>query len=219
MDVPFFPNTGDGTHCFQAALRMVLAKLMPRKSFGYEDLDIISGKQPGKWTWPTQAMMWMAGQGLEIRLIEEFDYRAFVERGNEYLIERYGQEVAKAQAENSDIEAEREIAKKFVDVAPIEYRIPELSDIKNNFKRDALTIVNINASALHGLRGYSGHFVVICDVDESSVRLHDPGLPPNPNLKVSRRIFERSWGYPTARDKNLMAIGWPAQNAARRGRQ
>lgn len=219
MDIPFFPNTGDGTHCFQAALRMVLAKLMPRKSFGYEDLDIISGKQPGKWTWPTQAMMWMAAQGLEVRLIEEFDYRAFVDRGNEYLIERYGREVANAQAENSDIEAERKIAKKFVDIAPIEYRIPELSDIKNNFKRDALTIVNLNASALHGLRGYSGHFVVICDVGESSVWLHDPGLPPNPNMKVSRRIFERAWGYPKPRDKNLMAIGWPAENPARRGRQ
>ncbi len=207
MKIPFYPNTGDGTHCFQAALKMALGKLIPEKDFSYEFLDKISNKKPGKWTWPTSAMLWMMDQGLKIGLIEEFDYQAFVDRGGEYLIERYGEEVGKAQVENSDVEEERVVARKFVDQAPIEYRIPELQDIKNLLEDENVVIINLNSAALHGREGYAGHFVVICDVDDEKIILHDPGLPPESNFEVNLETFERAWGYPTNNDRNLLSIG------------
>jgi len=206
MNIPFHPNTGDGTHCFQAVLMMALAKLMPDREFSYEDLDLISRKKPGMWTWPTAAMLWMTGEGLEPGLIEEFDYRAFVDRGGDYLIERYGEEVGRAQMAMSDIETECEIAREFVDVAPIEYRIPTVDDIKKKIDDDCVVIVNLNSAALQELEGYSAHFVVICEVDEKNITLHDPGLPARPDLKVSTDVFERAWGYPTLRDRNLLFI-------------
>lgn len=206
MDIPFFPNTGDGTHCFQAALRMALGALWPERPFTYDELDRISEKLPGKWTWPTAAMLWMIEQGLTVRLIEEFDYRAFVERGEAYLLDRFGEEVGRAQIANSDIEREREIARRFVDLAPLEDRIPGLDDIRWQLEGGAVVIVNINAAALYGRPGYSGHFVVICEVGDDAVVLHDPGLPPAPHVRVSRGDFDRAWAYPTDRDRNLMAI-------------
>jgi hypothetical protein len=185
---------------------MALAVLLPQVEFSSEELDTISHKLPGKWTWPTAAMLWMIEEGLKVRLIEEFDYNAFVERGSEYLIERFGSEVAKAQAANSDIEREQEIARQFAKHAPIENRIPTIEDISKLIDGGSVVIVNLNAAMLFENTGYSGHFVVICKVEDETITLHDPGLPPSPNLKVSRSIFEKAWGYPSERDKNILAI-------------
>lgn len=184
---------------------MALAVVMPERKFSYDELDKISKKLSSKWTWPTAAMLWMLEQNLKIGLIEEFDYRAFVDEGEKYILSRFGEEVGRAQIENSDIEVEREIAKRFVSLAPIETRIPTIKDIKKMIDDGAIVIVNLNAAMLHGVKGYSGHFVVVCDVGENIV-LHDPGLPPFPNFQVSLDIFERAWGYPKARDKNLLYV-------------
>jgi len=209
MEIPFHPNTGDGTHCFQAALRMALGALVPEREFTYEELDRISVKLPGRWTWPTAAMLWMIERGLEIRLIEDFDYGDFARRGGDYLIERYGEEVGRSQMEHSDVEFERSISQRFAKIAPVEKRPATLGDIRGEMGRGAVVIVNLNAAPLHGDEGYSGHFVVICEVGDDRVSLHDPGMPPGPNLTVGLDRFMAAWGYPTARDQNLMSIRRP----------
>jgi hypothetical protein len=206
MDIPFFPNTGDGTHCFQAAMKMALAVMWPERDFSYEELDRISMKLPGKWTWPTAAMLWMIEQGLALSLIEDFDYRAFAERGGAYLVERYGKEVGEAQMAHSDVEVERDVSRRFADVAPIERRSPTIEDLVSEMQRGAVVIVNINAAPLYDLEGYSGHFVVLCEIADDAVVLHDPGLPPNPGVRVPLDRFLAAWAYPTDRDRNLLSI-------------
>lgn len=206
MNIPFYPNTGDGTHCFQAALRMALSYFDPSREFTYSELDKISQKEEGKWTWPTAAMLWLMENGYEVKLVEEFDYTDFAKRGADYLIEKYGHEVAGIQTENSDIEREQEIASRFIEYAPLEFRIPELDDIKKLIADNWVVICNINASLLYGQHGYSGHFIVMLDVDGDEVVLHDPGLPPYPNKPIEKKLFEKAWGYPVQSDKNLLAI-------------
>ena len=206
MNIPFHPNTGDGTHCFQAALKMALAYVDPDREYTYEELDEISQKDPGKWTWPTTAMLWLMEHHYEIRLVEEFDYAAFAERGGDYLIEKCGYEVAQVQMDNSDIERERKIAAKFVEYAPLEFRIPTIADLRRYLNDHWVITCNINSALLHGQPGYSGHFVIITDVTDDEVILHDPGLPPSPNFAVERAVFEKAWGYPESSDKNLLAV-------------
>jgi hypothetical protein len=38
IEMPFYPNTKDNTHCCQAALRSILKKIYPRKNFSYKKL-------------------------------------------------------------------------------------------------------------------------------------------------------------------------------------
>ncbi|MFH1830791.1 MAG: hypothetical protein ABH871_08475 [Pseudomonadota bacterium] len=209
MNIPFFPNTGDGTHCFQAAMKMALAKLLPEREFSYEELDRISLKLPGRWTWPTAAMLWMIEKGLEVKLIEQFDYADFAKRGGEYLIERYGKEVGGAQIEHSDVEFERDISLRFSKIAPIELRPAYLEDLQKEMARGAVVIVNLNACVLQDQEGYSGHFVVMCDIGDKEIRLHDPGFPPMPNVIVPVDRFIKAWAYPTACDRNLLSISCP----------
>ncbi len=203
---PFHSNTPDGTHCFQAALASVFGHIWPERKFSFADLDKISAKVPGKWTWPTAAMIWMIEQGLDMVLIEDFDYEDFASRGDLYLIERLGDEVAKAQIENSVIDQELEFARKFAKIAPLECRLPSFGDINKLLKEGYLVICNINAAALYDRPGYSGHFIVIFDCDKKTLTIHDPGLPPKPSLKVDKKVFEKSWAYPTEREKNLLAV-------------
>ena len=185
---------------------MVLKYFWPEKSFTMDDLDKISDKVHGKWTWPTAAMLWMIDHDFEIKLIEDFDYHEFARRGGKYIIDKCGPEVGESQIKNSDIESEKKYATRFAELNLVERRLPTFEDIKRLLSDGYLLICNINASALNQNPGYSGHFVVLYECDDQSVTLHDPGLPPQPTLKVPHDLFLKAWAYPSANEKNLMAI-------------
>lgn len=204
--VPFFANLADGTHCYQAALKMVLTTFTG-KEWPFELLDQLSGKLEGKWTWPTQSFIWLIENGFEIRLIEEFSYEAFAKRGKEYLVEKCGLEVANAQEVNSDLVREQQLAFEFIKKGgKVEYRIPTLDDLKYLLNENYLIICNINANLLYNYPGYSGHFVLPLEIADQEITLHDPGLPPAPSTKVTLDIFEKAWGYPTEKEKNVLGI-------------
>lgn len=206
MKVPFFPNTGDGTHCWQASLKMALASFEPEKEFSYDELDKISGKVPGKWTWPTTSMLWLLDRGYELILKSDFDYADFAKRGEKYLQERCGEEVAKAQIANSIVSLELAAAKKLAASGIADRTLPTLFDLRNLLASGYVLICNVNAATLHWIAGYSAHFVVVTEITEQFVTLHDPGLPPKPNFQVSVSSFEAAWAYPEARDRNVLAL-------------
>lgn len=210
VKIPFFPNTGDGTHCWQAVLKMALAVYEPTTDFSYAELDRISKKISGKWTWPTAAMIWLLERGYEVKLIEEFDYRAFADRGEKYILEKCGEEVGRAQIAHSDVAQELVFARRFADMAPLDVRLPTRADLVHLLREDFVVICNINAAALYGMPGYSGHFVVLVAIRGDEVGLHDPGLPARPNLRVPWKKFETAWAYPTEKEKNLLALRKPA---------
>ena len=203
--IPYFANLEDGTHCYQAALKMVLSYFY-NKDWSFKELDCITGKLPGKWTWPTASLLWLLDHQFEVRLIETFDYNAFAKRGKDYLAEKYGDEVAEAQNQNSDLAREQKLAEKFAQKNCVTQRTPEWHDLECLFKDKYLIICNINACLIHNRKGYSGHFVVPLKVSGSSIVLHDPGLPPLPSITVTKELFEAAWGYPSEEAKNILAI-------------
>lgn len=204
--VPFFANTEDNTRCFQASLRMVLAYFFPGRDFSWNELDRISKKAKGLWTWPLAALLWLTENGFEVKNIEVFDYPAFVKRGGKYLVETFGEEMGKAQIEHSDIEQERKISKDFVKQVRTEQRLPMLRDIQKLLQEGFLVVCNVNARVLNQKPGYAGHFVVITTLDGKQITLHDPGLPPVKNRKVTSARFEKAWAYPDKQAKNVMAF-------------
>lgn len=207
--IPFFSNLPDGTHCYQAALKMILTYFTD-KEWSFAELDKLSGKLEGKWTWPTSSLIWLLENGFEIKLIEEFSYEAFAGRGKDYLIEKCGLEVANAQEANSDLAREQLLARDFLNKGgSVDYRIPAWKDLEFLFKEGYLIICNINANKLYDYAGYSGHFVLPIEIDAEQIIINDPGLPPAPGLSVDRNIFEKAWAYPTESEKNILAIRFP----------
>jgi hypothetical protein len=205
-DVPFYPNTEDNTHCFQAGLKSVLKYFIPEKDFSWDELDKATAKVEGLWTWPMAGLIWMKEQGFEVKNIEDFDYDKLIQRGKDYLAEKYGADIAEVQVKNSDLPQELEIAKKFITAIDTDNRAATIDDILQLLQDGYLVCANVNYRSLHDKPGYVGHFIVIKGVKGNNFILHDSGLPAIENMVVSSDQFDKGWAYPTPKERNIMAF-------------
>jgi len=203
--IPFFPNP-DKTHCYQAAIRMILKYYWPDKDFTWEELDKITAKKDGLWTWPLAGIMWLKNQGFDVHAANNFDYQRFIKVGADYLIEHSGEEVGKEQTAHSDIDQERQYAKEAVKNQIFECRTPEITDLKHLLDQGYLVICNINSRTLNNKPGYVGHFVLVTSYNQDVLTLHDPGPEPRQNRKVDFAAFERAWAYPDQKNKDYIAV-------------
>ena len=205
-NVPFFPNTPDDTHCLQAVLKMILKHFQPNKVFTFGELDKLSDKVPGKWTWATRALINFHRMGFELVNIESFDYLDFSNNGEKYLDKKFGPQVAQTQSTNSNIIKEMIDAKEYIEIFGSSFVLPEILDIKSFVDQEFLVGCNLNAEKLNHNPGYTGHFVLIYGYDSKNIYLHDPGSPPYPNRQVSYADFTSAWGYPNHTNQNLTAF-------------
>jgi hypothetical protein len=204
--VPFYGNTPDGIHCFEASLQSVLKYFLPDRNFSMAEIEQITGKTEGLWTWPQPSLLWLHHHGFEVIQIEIFDYQRFINEGEQYLIEEYGERAGQEQISHSDITKERQICKAFLEEIEVTKSLPDIDDLKAYLDKGYLLICSINSRALNEREGYVGHAVVVIGYTEQSLFLHDPGLPPQENREVPFALFEKAWAYPTERVKNITAI-------------
>ncbi len=206
-DVPFFSNTPDGTHCFQASMRSILKYFLPEREFEWTELEQMSAKKSGLSTWPTQMLMNLNSMGFEVILIEGFNVRDFIKKGSEYLNKEFGQEVASWQIKNSDVPQEQTLYSKLLksDVKLLQ-NIPTQEDIKKYLSENYLLSCMLNSRRLNHKPGYVGHSITIIDQDSKGFIIHDPGLPPQKNRHVSFEDFEAAWADPNKQAKSLIAI-------------
>ncbi len=175
--VPFYRNTSDGTHCFQAVFKMILKYFLPQDEYSFEDQEKITAKVEGLWTWSMAGLVWLHNKGFDVKKIQAFSYKKFSEEGELYLFNFYTNEVAKAQIEHSDIPQEIKLAKKFAEVIEQEVRIPTVQEIPKFLDLGYLVGCNVNSRVLNNKPGYSGHFVVVKGYEDGMLILHDPGPP------------------------------------------
>lgn len=148
----------------------------------------------------------MIDLGFIVHDIEQFDYAAVGKDAKEYLRTIYGHEAAREQITHSDIVKEERTAIEFAKRVKPEFRIPNKEDLAMLLDEGYLVLCLVNSKVLNRKQGYVGHIVVVFGVTSSSVVLHDPGLPPRSNRRVSWKVFERSWAYPDKKAKNILAF-------------
>ncbi len=204
--VPFYSNTPDNTHCWQAALKMVIKYFQPDKEYSWEELDKYTEKIGDLWTWPSAGTLWLSELGYLVKDIEVFDYKRFVTEGTIYIYKEFGEEVGKAQEMHADMKQGVVLAKKLIERSLWTKEIPTLQEIKTLLNKGYLVICNINAQTVNNKQGYVGHFVVVKGFDDNQLILHDPGSPPQENRKINYESFEKAWAYPNEKAKNLMAF-------------
>jgi len=206
LDIPFYANTPDDTHCFQAALKMVLKYFLPQQEFNFEQLDKMTAKVEGKWTWQMAGLLWMKKNGFDVLDFENFNYTEFINRGGDFLLEEYGEDIGRIMIDNSIISQEFEYAKQLLQEISIQTGKISIQDIERVLQKKYVPICLINAQALNGKKGYVGHFVVVKGIENNNLILQDPGLPPIENRKVSFEDFGKAWAYPTEKEKNIIAF-------------
>ncbi len=208
MPITFYSNTPDDTHCFQAAFRSVLDVLVPDGDFSHDELDEITHKLPGMWTWPTASLLWMKSRGFKAKIIETFDSNRFAEIGEKYLAEEHGKEIAKEQVKFSDIDSEQSLMKKLVESDLQDVRVPSIYDIDTLIQHGYFVVCTVNSRVFDDTEGYTGHAVLIkeVDIENNSIKFNDPGLPPIENRETTIKLFEKAWGYGGDKMKSLIAF-------------
>lgn len=185
---------------------MVLKYFLPEKDFNWEELEKLTAKKEGLWTWTMAGTIALKKMGFEIVNMEEFDYLRMAQEGEKYLAEKNGEETAKIQVAHCDIRQEMKLAKEFYDIFGNQNNLPEIKDIKNLLEDGYLVTCHVNFRILNEKEGYTGHFVVIIGFDDENLYLHDPGLPPQENRKVTNDLFLKAWAYPNEAAKYLVAF-------------
>jgi len=160
----------------------------------------------GMWTWPIKGVLALHDMGFDIEDIEVFDYEQFTKDPKGYLRREYGEKVATEQTLHSDVTQAAIDAKEIIRNITIQKRIPSFDDLYALLKDRWLLVCLVNAQTLNRKEGYVGHFVVVWKCTEKMVYLHDPGLPPRKNRRVTRRVFEEAWADPNEKAKGIMAF-------------
>lgn len=206
--IPFYKNTKDDTHCFQAVLKSILKFYFPEKNYSFAFLDKISAHKKDKWTWISSTFIFLAEQGFKIIHIENFDYKKFALSGELYLQKFWTDEVYQTQKEFSDIKNEQRLAKLLIKEKKITLakRPATLKDIKYFYKNKYIVSCAINPYVLKKQKGYASHAIIITNLAKDKITFHDPGLPPRKHRTASLKLFFRALCYPTKRDANLTAI-------------
>jgi hypothetical protein len=195
---------------------MALAYFEPHISFTWEELETITCREPHMATWPMAAAVLFAQRGYNLRVIELFDYQAFVDKGGQYLIDTFGAGPAKWMIDHSDIPAEQDRAKQMLGIVTVEKRTPTLADITSLVDDGYLIHTTVNSRRLNGQEGYVGHALLVVGYDEEHCIVNDPGSSKAGSQHKDRRVrfddFMACWADPNDIALNILAFrkGVPA---------
>jgi hypothetical protein len=203
QDVPFYENTPDNTHCYQASLRMVLEYFEPKSRWTWEKLEEFTNKKPNMWTWPMVGLMNMQKRGYEVMAIDTFNYEQFVKEGIKYIERVYGPEIAKVQDEHADINQGIIESKEFIKTNIHKLRPATIEDVESYINLGHLIIADVNLKKMNNQPGIDNHMLLIYGVEEGFIYMHDPGLPPNKARKESIDNFMKAWAFPTTNDSTI----------------
>ncbi|MEX0917434.1 MAG: hypothetical protein WDZ90_02850 [Candidatus Paceibacterota bacterium] len=193
-NIPFYANKGGDTHCFQAALKMVLGYYLPERNFPFSRLDELTGHKEGRWTYPYKAYIWLAENGFTVTHIEDFSVEDFVEKGEKFLKEVWDPEVYKLQKQYSDFETARRYAKEAWEKKNIYFKRERgtLERVIEYANKGCILLVRVNPCILRGENGDGSHIVVIKAIEKNKIVIHDPGLPPLEDLVVTPILFKKA---------------------------
>jgi len=192
--LPFYSNTRDNTHCYQACLKMVLKDIFPNKTFSFKQLDSFTHKSPKKWTWHPAVLSFLSKLKLKPMLYSDgFDYAKLLKYGEGYIRKKKTATEADAILKHTNLELLLKDTKKIIGKKSYTIKKLELNHIIKLFDKYKYVILLVNSQKLNKKKGHAGHFVLMVGYDKNNIYVHDPGRPPQPNRKVSNALFKKAY--------------------------
>ncbi|MDB4978901.1 MAG: hypothetical protein JWM56_1087 [Candidatus Peribacteria bacterium] len=187
-------------------MHMILGAFLPGQEFSWEQLDALTGKKPELWTSKMKGILELKAMDFEIVDMDTFDYERYVTIGAPYFMERYGEEAGRDQILHTDVPYDIQSAREYVAAGLHQKKVPVMDDCKKFLDDGYVVICEVNPYAMDGKDGYAGHFILLIGYDDNGFLMHDPGLPPVPNLHVIFDVFHKAWAYPNENMPNLTAV-------------
>ena len=90
LSVSFYENKGDGNQCMQVTMKSVLKHFLD-KDFSLEELDKLTGRKNGLWTWTSQVVIVLHDLGLRIKYYSKSDLEPFLQ-GEPFIRKHFGKD-------------------------------------------------------------------------------------------------------------------------------
>ena len=193
IKVPFYPNHKDDMHCEMSVYASVLDYFLGKK-YSWEQLEKLVGFKKRKAAWTVQPLPKMAAMGLDISMIEPFDYERYLKDGKKYLSTLYSKEEIDWYCEHSNILEMTKYIPEFLKTVNHQTRRAILADIDSMLKEGRLVFITVNSRALNNRPGFVSHALLIFDKEGDDYIAHDPGLPPMPSRKIPAGTLWKAMG-------------------------
>ena len=177
-NLPLYYANPDNSHCFQCCLRMTLEHFTPAKSWTWEELCEMTGKEPGLHTWPTRIYAELQDSDYDSVIYDCFEYGAFSLNPETYLREKFSPEYAQEAITYSNIPAilkdvSRLLANKNIRMHRENY---DAEDVKRLIEDGYLIIAWVDHAKIWKLENQCNpHYVLVYGYDDHGVIMHDPG--------------------------------------------
>ncbi len=191
--VTFYGNHEDNLHCMLAVYRSIFDYFYNER-LDWAQLEELTGFNTDKAAWSLKVITYLARRGLDINMLEPFDYARYYDLGESYLNEFYSPVEKNWQLEHSNILEIKPLIPEFLENVQYTLKQPTLNDIDAMLDDDRLVFVTLNSRVLNDETGYFAHAVLIIDRDEGEYIVHDPGLPPLANRHIDRQKFLKAMG-------------------------
>ena len=190
IDMPFFENH-DGNQCMQVTMKIVLKHFLD-KDFSLEELDKLTGRKKGFWTWTSQIVPVLYDLGLEVKYYSKTDLEPFLE-GETFIRRHFGKDAEKI-LKYADLPVVMNSIRKSLKYRLFEKKVLSINDIESHIQDRHVPLVLIDHNKIIGKNDfYQGHFVVVTGFDEENIYYHESGpTSPQANRKVKKGIFSEA---------------------------
>ncbi|MBT6690490.1 hypothetical protein HN903_02185 [archaeon] len=190
-DIPFFEDCGDGKQCAQIAMRNVL-KHFYDWNVSLAELDVMTGRKEGYWTWMPQVSGALYNLGLDVRQYSKDDLSPSLNEGD--IRERFGKNAEKI-LKHVDIPIVSGSIKRVHEYGIFERKRLFSRDLESCVDKGGIPIVWIDHNKIIGRDDcHQGHSVTFTGGEGDKVFYHDSG--PNNQVKnreVDRMVFVNAW--------------------------
>lgn len=206
LDVPFYTNTNDGNQCYQVCMQAVLDYYLGKK-YSVEELDKLTKRKTGMWTWTTQIVPVLYDLGLEVKYYSKDNPELF--SGGEKAIRDYFGQDAEKILEHTNVPVMIESIKNCQKYNLFEERVLPFKEIEDHISQNHVVLALIDWNIVAEKEDlFEGHMVVVTGFDESNVYYHESGpVNPQPNKKVSKKLFVRAWNEPSTGNDLVIVMG------------
>lgn len=186
LNIPFYKNPGK--ECMQACIKMVTAYYFSVKEIGFDEINKKMGRKKGKWTIPSQAAIALNDFGLKVKCFSSKDYPGSnLDEVVKFYKDAFDKDYNKLK-KHLDIKTFFNFHKLAKKKGLYEVRRHEWDEIVEYFQKGYIVVPVIDYNVLRGKDGpYIGHFVVIVDINQEKITIHDPDV--GANLEYKKKDF------------------------------
>jgi hypothetical protein len=210
MIPPFIANP-DAFRCMTCTLWMALRALGADERLDLDAVDRLTARRPREGTWTHAAYLALAAfPTVRAEAWDPFDYERFARDPLLTVLDTFSPPIAANLANGFDLVAAATLARRLLDERPIvlHRRAPSLEDVDRVLDSGALLIANVNAAALDGRSGTTGHSVLLYARDGDLLVAHDPGTDGRgvAGRRIPRDTFVRAWSFLGDGQRELLAL-------------